>query len=64
MEDTDRRGFYVNANQCTVYITVKSLHDIEVVSVKKPESVKTSNQGEVRYILYYLECAVLCYLPP
>ena len=49
MEDADRRGFYVNAKQCTVYITVKSLNEIEVVHARHPESTtSTSNQGEVR----------------
>ncbi|KAL5492794.1 hypothetical protein ACEPAI_4242 [Sanghuangporus weigelae] len=36
-EDTDRRGYYVNAKNHTVYITVKSLKDVEVKSVKRPE---------------------------
>ncbi|KAL5513549.1 hypothetical protein ACEPAH_3948 [Sanghuangporus vaninii] len=36
-EDTDRCGYYVNAKNHTVYITVKSLKDVEVKSVKRPE---------------------------
>ncbi|KAL5536943.1 hypothetical protein ACEPAF_766 [Sanghuangporus sanghuang] len=36
-DDTDRRGFYVNAKGHTVYVTVTSLDKIEVDSVKRDE---------------------------
>ena len=34
--DTDRRGFYFNAKNHTIYIIVRSLNDIDVISAKNP----------------------------
>ncbi|EKM61527.1 uncharacterized protein PHACADRAFT_248199 [Phanerochaete carnosa HHB-10118-sp] len=34
--DSDRRGFYVNSKNATVYITIRSLENIEVVTARRP----------------------------